>query len=226
MRLFRTSALCLGATLVSFSTPTMAGCGTDDYLGSICMTAATFCPSNTQEAAGQTLAIASNEALFSLLGTQYGGDGRVSFSLPDLRGRTPVGQGQGSGLQRITAGERRGVEMTRLSVPNLPPHSHSATFTPDGSGAAKLKASTVAGNKKTPQDGDYLAAGDAPATAAAQIYSDSLNEPVTLGGVSAVTGGGSVTVGNTGAGAAFTNYPPQLGMRYCIVTQGIYPSRN
>lgn len=99
------------------------------YTGEVFMTAAPFCPSGTALADGQLLPVAQYAPLFSVIGNAYGGDGRTNFALPDLRGRTPVHQGQGPGLSRRSLGERFGSEHANLDVSNLPNHSHNFTAT-------------------------------------------------------------------------------------------------
>lgn len=102
------AAATLGMALAA--TAPSAQAGPDEYLGEIMVTASNFCPRGTAEANGQLLPINANSALFSLLGTMYGGDGRTTFGLPDLRGRTMIGTGQGPGLSNRVQGERGGVE--------------------------------------------------------------------------------------------------------------------
>ena len=96
----------------------------DPLLASIILFAGNFAPRGFYLCQGQILSIAQNTALFSLLGTTYGGDGRTTFALPDLRGRVPVGQGQGPGLSNYDLGEVSGTESTTLLVTNLPQHNH------------------------------------------------------------------------------------------------------
>jgi len=203
---------------------TASACGPDEYIGAICMTAATFCPRGTAEPNGQILPINGNEALYSLVGTTYGGDGRTSFGLPDLRGRGPVHVGQGPGLSDVLLGMPRGRELSQLTVAELPAHTHGATFSPSGGGPVAIEVSTEPGQTSAPAEGSYLAAP--------VFGSDAVNaynaggSTVALGGVSGGGGGGVVQIGSTGGGAAFSNIPPQLGIRYCIVKIGTYPPRN
>lgn len=91
--------------------------GPDDYLGEIMTVGFTFCPRGTMEANGQLLAISQHQALFSLFGTTYGGDGRTSFALPDLRGRTAIGTGTGPGLTQRDQGRQGGVENDSTKLP-------------------------------------------------------------------------------------------------------------
>lgn len=97
----------------------------EPFLGQIMLVGFDFVPSGWASCNGQLLPIAQNSALFALLGTQYGGDGRSTFALPDLRGRAPVHKGQGPGLRSYTQGEIGGTESVTLTTNNLPPHAHS-----------------------------------------------------------------------------------------------------
>lgn len=98
--------------------------GSDTYIAEIMLFGGNFEPKGYAFCNGQLLSIAQNTALFSLLGTTYGGDGRTTFALPDLRGRTPVHVGQGTGLSNIDLGETGGTESVTLTIGNLPPHTH------------------------------------------------------------------------------------------------------
>ncbi|MEY3220046.1 MAG: hypothetical protein RIT27_1403 [Pseudomonadota bacterium] len=186
-----------GAALLGNSA--VQACGPDSYLGSICLTAATFCPRGTFEANGQQLSISQNSALYSLLGATYGGDGRTTFGLPDLRGRVPVGVGQGRGLTNVNLGETRGFETITLTVPQLPVHYHSQTVVQSQNPTNATTPDAVLANVAT----------TAPANTDKKIAINNNN-----------------AIGNTGAGAPVPTIPPQLGMRYCIVSNGIYPSRD
>ena len=95
------------------------------FLGEIRAIGFNFAPRGWAECAGQLLPISQNSALFSLLGTMYGGDGRSTFGLPDLRGRVPIGDGGGPGLPRFVQGQRGGSVETTLTIAQMPNHSHS-----------------------------------------------------------------------------------------------------
>lgn len=208
-----------------------AACGTEDYIGTVCMTAASYCPANTIQAAGQILNASEYQALFSLLGNAYGGDGRTTFGLPDLRGRSPVGTGQGPGLTNVTRGQMRGNETAQLGLAQLPQHTHGATFTPSGGGggggAAQVLVSAAPGTTNTPSAGSFLAAPPSIGPNAVRMY-NSGGSTVPLGGVSGgggSGGGGTVTVDPTGGGQPFAIVPPQVGILVCVVANGIYPPR-
>lgn len=122
----------LSCGLVLSSTAAFA-CSDGEYIGSVCVTAGAYCPQGTVDADGSVLQIKANPALFAVIGKVYGGDGLTTFALPDLRGRVPVGLGQGPGLVNVPAGTARGAEMVKLSEANLPAHIHSAVFAATGS---------------------------------------------------------------------------------------------
>ncbi len=107
--------------LIGFSNETNAQ---DPFIGEIRMFGGTFAPSGWAECNGQLLPIASYTALFSIIGTTYGGDGQTTFALPDLRGRVPLGEGQGPGLTNRPLGQSLGSETNLLAIANLPAHSH------------------------------------------------------------------------------------------------------
>ena len=134
------SALTLASILTVVDSRPALACGEDAYIGQICFVAGNYCPRNTAEARGQLATIAEYNALYSLVGTTYGGDGRTTFGLPDLRGRAPVQYGQGPGLTDYNWGQKAGQESVTLGVP-LPRHDHQATFTPAGGGSGSPVAS-------------------------------------------------------------------------------------
>ncbi|MEJ2462649.1 MAG: tail fiber protein [Candidatus Thiodiazotropha sp.] len=199
-----------------------ATCATDPYLGSICVTAANFCPRGYLPADGRLLPVNDNMALFSLLGTTYGGDGRSSFGVPDLRSRTPVGAGEGLGLTPVQLGLKRGVETRALSLASLPAHSHEAAFEPAPEGG--LQASTKNGEAPSPTADSFLGAmkGSGMSTPPSLYTTDDS----TLTPIKGLDLDGAVEIGTTGQGQPFSIIPPQLGLLYCIATQGIFPPRN
>ena len=188
------------------------------FMAAIIQFAGNFAPRSWAFCQGQTLAIAQNTALFSLLGTTYGGNGQTTFQLPDFRGRVPVGTGQGPGLSNVQLGELAGAPSTTLTTGNLPAHSH--TF----SGASSaLNATTIKATGQAPAAGSLLAKGvDGGGSAVPLIYAPAGSTPtVALGGLN-VAG----TIGNTGSNQPFSIMQPYLGMNFIIAVQGIFPSRN
>ncbi|NNU15869.1 phage tail protein [Parvularcula sp. ZS-1/3] len=170
------------------------------YLGQIIWGGWNFCPRGTATANGALLSISQNQALFSLLGTQYGGDGRTTFGLPDLQGRMAMGQGNGAGLTPRREGEEGGSETETLTEAQIPSHDHD------------LKATTALGNTNNP-NGAAQANGRT-----ARVYSTSA-QPLntTMNGESVADAGGS---------QSHNNLPPYTVVRACIVTVGTFPSRN
>ncbi len=218
------SLVCAPLAMVSVSAQ---ACTTTDsvYIGSVCATAANYCPRGYAVANGALLTIPGNEALFSLLGTAFGGDGRTTFGLPDLRGRSAVGAGTGTGLAAVRLGQKRGVEWVTQTVASLAPHTHAAVAAGGAVGVA-VSASQASG-VNAPQAGYLLGAGGSgPSSASIYVAPGDAGTTVELGGVSATSTPPTVQVGNTGNGTSTTNLPPQLGLTYCIATQGIFPPRS
>ena len=182
--------------------PASATCSAEPMLGSICIVGYNFCPRGYTEAAGQILPIAQNTALFSLLGTTFGGNGQTTFALPDLRGRVPRGVGQGPGLSPIVDGEMSGQESVTILSSQMPPHTHGV----------QLQGTTAAGNSDSP-------AGALPARSTKSTPYGTGPANTTMAGL-----GGTTTV--TGGGQPMTVVDPFLGLRFCIALEGIYPSRN
>lgn len=169
----------------------------EPFIGQIQAFGFNFAPRGWAFCNGQLLAISQNTALFSLLGTTYGGDGRTTFALPDLRGRTGLQFGSGPGLSNITLGERGGAENHTLTTPQLPSHNHIVA--PGGK---------EEGNSDDPT-GAYVA-GDGTTA---------------FGSTSDITMGASQS-GNTGGNQPFGIRDPYLGINFCIALVGIFPSRN
>lgn len=179
------------------------------FIAQIIMFAGNFAPRGWAFCNGQILPIEQNQALFSLIGTTYGGDGRTTFSLPDLRGRTPKGIGDGAGLQVVTWGERGGNETTYITAGNMPAHSH------DASGfSLTLSCNEDDGDNNEPSSRNI------GISAAGTPYNSATND--------ATFGGGTVS-GNTGTqgnGQPLDVQNPFLGINYIIALQGVFPSRS
>jgi microcystin-dependent protein len=229
---FAFSIVVAGGSLAAMTTSSPASACAEagsGYIGSVCATAANFCPRGYALANGAILSISTNSALFAVLGATYGGDGRSTFALPDLRGRSPVGVGQGAGLTNVAWGQRRGSEKQLLSLAQMPAHSHTAAFIPAGGGSpADVEVSTENGTKAVPDDGDYLAVGkNGLASVNSYVPASSAGTTASLGGVTGGGGGGgTVTIGTNGGSQPFYIVPPQLGLYYCINTDGLFPPRN
>lgn len=179
----------------------------DFWLGQIVMGGWNFCPRTTTGADGQLLPISQYSALFSLYGTMYGGDGRTTFGLPDLRGRVPMHTGNGPGLTPRLQGQKFGTETVTLTTSQMPSHNHivNSTFTD--------------GDKNGPGS-DFLAV---PSDAATGTKYDDLD--IYHNGPPNRTMDPAM-ISNTGGNLPHPNIQPVQVIRYCVVLQGIFPSRN
>ncbi|NHA67137.1 phage tail protein [Phycicoccus flavus] len=170
----------------------------DPILGEIRLFGFGFAPVGWALCQGQMMSIPQNTALFSLLGTTYGGDGRTTFALPDLRGRIPMGAGDAPGLTPRRQGQAVGSETVTLDESNLPRHSHTVNAT---SNAAETKSAS----------GAYLAYTDG----STYLTQDTAPDLVLNAG----------TIGTAGASTPAQTVPPSLVLSWCIAVQGVYPSR-
>lgn len=201
----------------------------DPLLSTILLWAANFAPRGWALCQGQLLAISQNAALFSLIGTYYGGNGQTTFALPDFRGRIPVGQGQGPGTSNYVIGQSGGSETVTLITTQMPAHTHIAVVTAgSGSGSATgtLNGINAAGGSDTP--GGHFLAQDTAAGAA--IYATTGTPVAMASGSVTVTNVTAplpaVTNGITGGNQAHDNIQPYLCVNYIIALEGVFPSRN
>jgi microcystin-dependent protein len=222
----------LSASLMTTST-TVQACSPEPYIGSICAFGGNFAIRGYASANGQLLPINTNTALFSILGTTYGGDGRTTFGLPDLRGRAAVGWGNGPGLSNIGLGQRGGSESFALTNQQLPNHTHTlsnvvVTNNLDFSAStAVLRAFSGNASSNSPT-GNVLA--DSPRRE--NIYasgvpnvdmgSEAIALDIQASGDLEVSG----TIGTTGGNQPVFKRSPYLGVTYLIATQGFFPPRN
>ena len=193
-----TSATILSSSLI-WSTPASAS---EPFIAEIKMFGGNFAPRGYAFCDGQILAISQNQALFALLGTTYGGDGRTTFALPDLRGRVAIHPGSGLGLSRYNLGQRGGVETVTLTANQMPSHTHGIT----------VKGTDAAGDSETPAASSHAVKNrtDQYGTATPNV---DMKE-------------GSAIAANTGGSQAHENRSPFLGINHIIALQGIFPSRN
>lgn len=201
----------------------------EPFIGEIKAVGFNFAPRGWSTCAGQLVAISQNTALFSLLGTMYGGDGRTNFALPDLQGRTAIGAGMGPGLSNRIQGQRGGREYMALSANELPVHSHSASFSGTSTGTFKLGASSNPADLTSPSDAIPAAAKtvglssqDVNAYTAASNQNVQMAENTVNLDLSQTT----IQIGNTGAGRFFDVTQPWLCINYVIAMLGLFPSRN
>lgn len=223
------AAAAAGVLLVGLSTPAAAQ---DAFIGEIRWVGFTFAPKGWAECNGQLMAISQNTALFSLLGTTYGGNGQTTFALPDMRGRVPVHAGMGPGLTNRDQGEAAGVESHALSVSEMPAHDHAlGTHAHDiPELAVGLRASSAAATSVDPA-GNVLAMATVTGNGnpkVTKIYAPGAAD-VSLGAggntAASVTGSATGMTASVGAGAAHPNMQPFLAVRCIIAIEGIYPSR-
>ncbi len=167
----------------------------EPYVGQIIAVGFNFAPVGWAECNGQLISIAQNTALFSLLGTQYGGNGTTNFALPDLRGRVLVGQGFGPGIAPVVIGETGGNSQTTLLSNNLPAHTHPIGAN-TGNGTTSIPTNNVLANTL---DSD-------------REYSTTSNVSMN-------------STGAEGSNAPINNMQPYTGLKYIIATQGIFPPR-
>jgi microcystin-dependent protein len=171
---------------------------TSPFLGEIRLFGFDFAPTGWAMCNGQLLLISQNDALFSLLGTFYGGDGVSTFGLPNLQSRVPVHLGQGSGLSPYTLGQAGGVETVTLTAAQMPLHSHS------------LNADATEANSDAP-------GGHALAKSKTHVYGtrSSLGAALT-----------AKSIGDTGNSQPHANIQPYLTLNFCIALSGVFPSRS
>ena len=186
----------VGFSMISQSAQAQA---TEPFIGQIAFVPYNFAPKNWAECDGQLLPISQNTALFSLLGTTYGGNGQTNFALPDMRGRRVVDDGQGPGLQNYLVGDNGGQESVTLSTAELPAHNHT------------INAVTADGNESSPT-------GNVPANTKILDKEYSSATPNTTMK--------NTIVGNTGGNQPHENRSPYLVLKCIIALQGVYPSRN
>jgi microcystin-dependent protein len=175
----------------------------EPFLGEIRMWTTKFVPRGWAECNGQLLQIAFNQALFSILGTTYGGDGKTTFALPDLRFRSPRHQGIGPGLAPVTLGERAGEETHLLTAAEVPPHTHA-----------------LLANSSEPANLTQAVAGSSLARSNVKAYGQATRTTTTqMSDLSVSAGGGDKPVPHN-------NMQPYIAVRFCIATQGIFPARD
>ena len=180
----------------------------DQFVAEIRIFPFNFAPSGWALCNGQLLAISQNTALFSLLGTNYGGDGKNTFGLPNLQASVPIAQGNGPGLTPRVVGESRGEPTVTLVQPEMPQHSHT------------LNATTTTGTTATAA-GSQLALATAGGGKGSVAQVANFHSSKTFGN----TPMSPNAIGQAGGNQPHNNLMPYLGLNFCIALQGIYPSR-
>lgn len=204
------SRLSFSATtlVLCLATGPASACGPEPYIGQVCTFAFDYCPRGYLPADGRVVSISQNTALFSLLGVLYGGDGRTTFGLPDLRGRAVVGAGGASAqTSPVALGQMRGQEAVSLLANQLPQTPVSVA----------VQVSQNNGSKAVATAGDLLAVSNANGRGQPMYVppADAGNQ-VALGGVQATL---------EGEGKPVPTLPPELGLTQCIATDGLFPPR-
>jgi microcystin-dependent protein len=176
----------------------------EEYIGIIKIFGGNFAPRGWAFCNGQMLSIAQNTALFSILGTTYGGNGQTTFALPDLRGREAIGIGQGPGLSNIVLGQVGGVENVTLLTNQIPAHSHTVNVNDGNATIHKPTSSTVI-------------------AAPVDVNGDGVNNYLSTNPNTTLAAN---SIGATGGNQPHENRTPYLGVSYIICLEGIFPSRN
>ena len=189
----------------------------EPFLAQIVLFAGNFAPRGWAFCQGQLLPISQNSALFSLLGTTYGGDGRTTFALPDLRSRAGMHAGHGPGLTNRKLGARFGTEINNLNITQLAAHSHVAINRLGGVAAISVSSDDAEevnpnGNLPAKIDGNF------------NFYLDEAEGGYLAGATGDVTG--SISLLNTGNSSSINNMQPYLSLNFIIALQGLFPSRS
>ena len=206
----------VAAILAFGGTSTVVRADVDPFIGTVATFAQGFCPRGWTKADGRLLSISQNATLFSLLGTNYGGDGRTTFGLPNLIGRANIHTGHGPGLTSRRMGQVGGSTTTTDTEQTLANHNHAIIATISGN----IVASGSAPNTSSPTNA-YL--GTYPG--AASIYGQS-SDPAVFMGQGKIAFDNTTQFAATGSGQAMENQQPFLAMMVCVALEGLYPSRN
>jgi|HubBroStandDraft_3_1064219.scaffolds.fasta_scaffold42074_3 microcystin-dependent protein len=169
----------------------------EPFVGEIRMFGFNFPPQGWAFCDGQLLSISQNAALFSLLGTTYGGDGESNFALPDLRSRVPVSQGQGEGLSSYAEGQAGGTETVTLAAAQMPAHTHAVSASSSPAASERPAGRVLA---RSP-DHSYIPEPDTDTVMNAKM------------------------IGETGNSQPHDNIQPYLALNFCIALQGVFPAR-
>jgi len=175
------------------------------FLGEIRLFGGNFNPRGWAFCAGQLLPISENDALYALLGTTFGGDGQVTFGLPDLRGRIPIGQGTGAGLSSYVVGQESGTETVTLITNQIPTHTHTVS-------ASSADATATTPTNAVPARPSSATVGYLYLSSAASGTTDA---PPAAASISAA-----------GGNQPHDNIMPSLVLNYIIALEGVFPSRN
>lgn len=190
----------------------------EPFLAMIMLWPCNFAPRGWAFCAGQLLSIAQNTALFSLLGTTFGGNGQTTFALPDMQGRVPVGAGNGNGLSPYVLGQMGGTENTTLTTNQMPIHTHAITITLNLQVNNTKAAESIPTSTYNVLAAPYDVSNDNP------IAGYTNTAPNTTLNVGTTPASGTITP--AGGSQPFSILQPYTSLYYCIALEGIYPSRN
>jgi microcystin-dependent protein len=204
----------------------------DPYIGQIILWSASFAPVGWAFCDGSLLQIAQNQALFSIIGTTYGGDGRTTFGIPDLRGRVPVGVNSNNANLIVTRlGDKFGAENVKLSTSQLPMHTHQANASVDTSSLSVSVKGTPYNNGNAtlsnPEANACLANGNTPGGDTPNIYNTSSATGNMASSIATINGSIAVNLQVQPAGTSdpVKMFQPSMALNYIIATEGIYPQR-
>ena len=192
----------------------------EEYMAKISFFGFNWCPNYYLSCNGALIPVSQNQALYSLLGIQFGGTGNPNFGLPDLRGRVVLGQGTSNYGQSFATGQMSGAPTTTLTEVQLPVHTHASALTLQNA-TTTVYASDADGTATKPSS--RAATLGALVSTTDKLYNN--QTPNVSLNVAGNTVSGSVTIGNAGLGQPFTNMPPYTVLNPCILTQGLYPTR-
>lgn len=225
------------AAMLMTAAPGSATAGIEPFIGEISYVAFNYAPNDWLPCDGQVLPISQYNALFSLIGTTYGGNGTTTFALPDMRGRVAMHRGQHPGGSMFTLGQTGGVENATLTVNNMPSHNHPATATSTSTSTVAPGATATSALKAVNSDADQKNASgnslanakglnSAYSAAAPNVAMNAASIETTLSGINiATTTNTTVSVGNAGGSQPFSIMQPYTVLNCIIAVQGVYPVR-
>lgn len=222
----------IATTTLFTATQKLAFAGADPFIGEISYVGFNYAPTGWAKCDGAELSISQYSALYSLLGSTFGGDGRNTFALPDMRGRVPVHQGTAPNLSNYTMGQKGGAETVTLLVSNLPAHTHSATavstsIASGGNVSSTLKAINSDASEKNAQNNalaNSIGLNKAYSTTAPNVNMHANSIDSTLSGLTINTAT-QVSISSTGGNQPLSVKQPYLVVNCIIALEGIYPSR-
>ena len=195
----------------------------EGYLGTIQVFGGNFAPKNWTLCHGQLLSISQYPDLYKILGTIYGGDGKTTFALPDLKGRASIGAGTGTNLTPVILGQKGGSETATLTVSEIPAHNHTAAFqSSEASGTVNPSAFSGRASLSDDPTNNF----PAKTQAGNEIYSDASDVEMGQSDVNVNVSDVQMEIEKTGGNNSFNIRNPFLGVNYIICINGIFPSQS